>query len=191
METEQVTKLEYIKLLEQEGLTEKDLPTHLKSKVTALKMVIGKYNKNQTEELKQRIINQDAKLTAEIDAELEEEGPEPAPVVAPVAKVEPVIVAPVAKVEPVIVAPVAKTQADIDAENKLAEDAKKVQAKSDSDAKVQAMVDQIKEKVNAHPEKRISTADLAQIIGKSPSHPETVGSIVMRRIYPIQFYKIG
>ena len=126
METEQVTKLEYIKLLEQEGLTEKDLPTHLKSKVTALKMVIGKYNKNQTEELKQRIINQDAKLTAEIDAELEEEGtPEPEPIVAPVAKVEPVIVAPVAKVEPVIVAPVAKTQADIDAENKLAEDAKK------------------------------------------------------------------
>lgn len=203
METDtiEVSALKHAELMKDEELTNADLPKEFVQKITALKMAIGKFNKNPNDKLKEEIKRRDLVLANEINDWIEENLPteeeyreqerlkaekekekEEKPPVVPVAKVE--------ETPPAPPTPPVMSQAEIDAENKKAEDDKKAQAKSEADAKVQAMVDLIKEKVNTNSSKRITTAELAQIIGKTPSHPQKVGNIVLRRKFPLNEYVI-
>ena len=202
--TELDFELEHVTLMEEEELQKSDLPKSLRDRKHALDMMISKYKKNPTETLKESIVRTDVTLASDIDiwcdeqVELYEKSQKEKADAANAAKLaqaeaekekqkqNPPPPPPTPTAEE-IEAKRIKDEADANAA-KVAEAEKE---KNDNAAKIAKMEADIKEKINSNPDNRISTADLAAIIGRQPNHPDKVGSLVLRKIYPLSYWRIG
>lgn len=191
---ETATKWKFQEVLDDEEFTVNDLPKHLKDKVTALKLTLGKYTKNPTDSLKVSLEKQDLQLSLDIFEYIDN-----LPTAEEAAEIERKRLAEIeakktqSTIPPAapVITPAAPTAEEVAAKAKEVEEAAKLKASNDSAMALAGMEQAIKAKIDAHKEKRISTDDLKAIIGREPSHPMKVGSLEIRKIYPLNWWRIA
>jgi len=158
---------EHLKIIQEEKLTAKDLPTAIKNKMGALKMQVSKYKKNPTDNLKKAVQKQDVVIADLIQTFVEDEAAKKAKAQSDADTAA----AATAK---------AATDADAAAKAKAKADAEEEARRNDPNVKMEAA---IRAKLV---DNKISTSDLKVILGRSPNTfqaKETIGKLTLKKVW--------
>lgn len=169
---------EHLKLMQEENLNTKNLPKNIQGKMSGLRMVVGRYNKNPADTLLKEIKKQDVVIADLIQTFVEEEAEKKK------------------QNSPEAIAQRdadAKAKADADAKAKAdADKAIADKAKADADAKAKEEEENNKPDVKMEKAVRakmvngmITTTDLTAILGRKPSTwgKEKIGGLTIKKAF--------
>ena len=159
--------LEHIKIMQEENLAKKDLPTAIQNKMGGFGLQYGKHKKNPTENSQATCVRIDIEIADAIQDFVEAQAKGKADAQAKADAEEQ------AKAD-------ADAQAKADAEAQAKADAEAEALKNDPNAKMEASV---RAKLV---DGKISTADLKAILGRSPStwkSEEKIGTLILRKVW--------
>jgi len=178
-------ELEHLKLLKEEDINKNELPTSIKNKLKGLNLIIGKYKKNPTEKIKQRMIQQDIFTSDMIQDWIEQDYPDDVMDKNPIEK-DVKLAEAIAEAEgesknnP---QPAPKTDETPSTERTDPKPNPKPQGGggNDLEALIKAQLKDNKIKTNA----------LTKIIGKKPNYPnQKVGNLILKKVFLSDTYKL-